>query len=176
MKPDPTFDQINSAFEYSPDTGIIIWKHRPWIPKMTDIRCAGKIAGWVTSQGYVRMALFINGMQYQLLGHRVAWALMTGSWPTHEIDHRDGIPSNNKWDNLRKADRVTNNVNRKPYNKSGLKGCYYCNQTKKWKATKTINKKRYHLGTFNTAEEAHDAFCRESEKHHGEFSHHLSSK
>ena len=39
-------------------------------------------------------------------------------------------------------------------NTSGHKGVYYSKREKKWKAAIRSNNVRYHLGTFNTREEA----------------------
>lgn len=64
----------------------------------------------------------VEGVAYYT--HRLAWALETGAWPAHQIDHRDHNRQNNRWDNLREATHTEQMMNRKPpkHNKTGLKG------------------------------------------------------
>ena len=54
-------------------------------------------------------------------------------------------------------------------NKSGFKGVTWSTAANKWAASITINGKRKHLGTFASAKEAHNAYCRAAENAFGEF-------
>lgn len=85
------------------------------------------------------------------------------------IDHRDGDGLNNTRANLRLCTKAQNNYNTKTSKQSpfGLKGVnrYY----KGYRARIRINKKMVHLGIFQTAEEAHAAYCKAAEKLFGEF-------
>ena len=51
--------------------------------------------------------------------------------------------------------------------KSGIKGVYF--RDNKWKATICINKKRTALGTFDTPEEAKQAYWRAAATNFGEY-------
>ena len=88
-----------------------------------------------------------------------------------QIDHRDGDGLNNRRSNLRVATRSQNMHNRSAYcnNKSGFKGVDFRKEGGKWRAKIRINNKEKHLGMFDSPEEAHEAYCRASEKYHGEF-------
>lgn len=47
-----------------------------------------------------------------LLGHRVAWVMMTGEQPPALLDHRNEVGTDNRWDNLRASNKPGNNQNR----------------------------------------------------------------
>ena len=98
--------------------------------------------------------------------HRVAWLLQTEQEPPDEIDHEDTDKLNNEWANLREATHSQNNCNRfDSKNTSGFKGVDFMKSKKKWRAR--IN--RSHLGLFETAEEAFEAYKKAADEIHGEF-------
>jgi len=173
MKPEPTFNRINDALSYDPESGVITWKYRHGVVEQANAAHAGEIAGSRHVEGYYHLFITIEGNSYRLRNHRVAWILMTGEWPTDQIDHRDGDKGNNRWLNLRASTHGQNQSNKKTYASSGFKGVTRIGDSS-WRAQITINKKSKYLGIFKTAEEAHAAFCKASELQHGEFAHHLS--
>jgi|SRR6185312_8581760 len=126
----------------------------------------GTIAGDPDSKGYLRLR--IDGRRY--LAHRVAWFYMTGMWPPDEVDHKNRKRQENWWDNLRLANTFQNKRNTSAYrnNRTGLKGAYLT-VGGRYTARIRINKKNLHLGTFNTAEEAHALYVAKSKEHFGEF-------
>lgn len=73
-----------------------------------------------------------------------------------EVDHINGKPNDNRLENLRIVTHKNNMKNEKLYNnnKSGHKGVYYSTREKKWKAAIKSDSVVYHLGTFNTKDEA----------------------
>lgn len=60
----------------------------------------------------------------RLLAHRVAWAVTFGEWPQNEIDHINGLRTDNRLSNLRDVTREMNkrNVKRQSNNRSGATG------------------------------------------------------
>jgi hypothetical protein len=108
----------------------------------------------------------LDGRQY--LAHRLAFFYMTGEWPPHQIDHIDRDPANNRWPNLRPATQGQNNVNKVAKRTCDLprgvtpNGSGYAARIKK-------NRVSYHLGTFRTPQEAHQAYLDAATKIHGEF-------
>lgn len=149
------------VLDYEPDSGSFIWK------SMTSLRCViGAEAGSLDKDGYRRVRLF--NKRYQ--AHRLIWLWMTGSWPVGVIDHIDGNPSNNSWSNLRDVSTQCNQLNQKPSNRrtiSGLIGANYDKYANKYLSRIHINGVTYHLGSFDTAEEAHRAYIEAKPKHHG---------
>ena len=73
-----------------------------------------------------------------------------------EVDHINGKTYDNRKENLRAISHVDNSKNLKIYNsnKSGHKGVHLDKREQKWKSYITFEKKRIHLGTFNTYEDA----------------------
>ena len=127
----------------------------------------GTKAGTVLANGYVH----IGFCRRYYKAHRLAWLLMTGSWPSALIDHVNGVKSDNRWSNLREATRTQNAANARlaVHNSSGFKGVSFHARRGRWQANiRTEGRYRY-LGLFDTAEEAHAAYSREAKKHFGEF-------
>lgn len=85
-------------------------------------------------------------------------------------DHINGNPLDNRWVNLRVCSGPQNVCNRKmsKHNTSGFKGV---SETKRgrYAAQIAFQRKTYYLGTFDTPEEAHRAYCEAAVRLHGEF-------
>jgi hypothetical protein len=141
--------ELKELLHYDPETGIFRWRHAR---KNNQIKPWG-VAGSITDWGY--MQIEINNKGYK--SHRLAWLYITGEWPEHEIDHHDGVPSNNAWKNLRLATRKQNQENLGLFrnNTSGYRGV--SKKNKKWQAYVSNNRKKIYLGYFDTAEEAAQA-------------------
>lgn len=151
---------VRDVFNYDPETGVFTWRNS------TNKRMKpGQIAGCLNSIGYV--FLCIEGQRY--LAHRLAWLYMTGEHPKNCIDHINGNRSDNKFSNLRQANKSENGYNRPctTGSKSGLKGVTAVRD--KWQSRITVGGKKINIGTFSTAQEAHKAYCEAASLMHGEF-------
>ena len=90
------------------------------------------------------------------------------------VDHKNRDTSDNRIENLRLATYSQNARNRKrsALSTTGLKGAARFNSPrnlKRFRSTITIDGKRIHLGQFDTAEEAHEAYVKAATELHGEF-------
>lgn len=95
------------------------------------------------------------------MAHRLAWLHVTGSWPNEDVDHVDGNPGNNSWENLRDVAHVTNLQNQRHAQKgsqSGILGVTWQPSRNKWQARICVMGKQMHLGLFLTATEASLAY------------------
>ncbi len=162
---------LREALAYDPVTGILRWRpklgERPGV-KSWNTKYAGTPAGWPTTLGYFFFRFTFNGKSYGVACHRAAWALMTGAWPLAEIDHRDGIRSNNRWTNLREATHAQNAQNRKldKRNSSGFCGVHWEKRARQWEASIRVLGRLHKLGLFATPEEARDAYLSAKARFH----------
>lgn len=159
----PTAEYVRMLLAYDPSTGEFIWRERRGGKAI-----AGTIAGRAKPEsGHIEIA--IDRVRHG--AHRLAFLVMTGSWPAGEIDHIDGNPANNRWKNLREATDAQNarNSRIRSTNKCGLKGVNWHKARACWVAQITVDRKKVHLGLFDTAEEAHSAYVAAARKHHGQF-------
>jgi hypothetical protein len=142
-----TFRDVDEQLHYDDETGLLIRKKRS---SSSVKKC--DVAGHKKHDGYITVR--VKGRPN--LAHRVIWLLKTGSWPTGEIDHIDGDPSNNRFENLRQVDHRTNGMNLRLYstNKSGMQGVSWHSQTKKWKAQINDDNGKRYLGCFISIEDA----------------------
>jgi hypothetical protein len=155
---------LKSKYRYDPETGFFHWiaesgGHKQFKP--------GDKAGLVYGRGYVY--LFYKARK-KVLAHRFAYACMTGKWPALHIDHINGVKTDNRWSNLREATHSQNLWNRAATRKSvsGLKGVRQ-KTPGRWTAEIKKNNVKYHLGTYDTAKLAYDAYIEAAERLHGEF-------
>lgn len=97
--------------------------------------------------------------------------LLTACPPGMVVDHVDGDPRNNCRANLRLCSQAENLRNRKraKSNRSGFKGVYRDSSSSSFRAEIKIDGKRFRLGSFPTAEQAHAAYVAASHQHHGAF-------
>ena len=91
--------------------------------------------------------------------HRVAWLIMTGEWPELEVDHINGVESDNRWANLRLVTSAENKKNRslQANNTSGVNGVYWDKTNQRWHARIMVSKRYVSLGHFKSLEEAKEA-------------------
>lgn len=80
--------------------------------------------------------------------------------PTHQVDHINGIKSDNRIANLRWVTPRQNCQNKKCHQNGRLVGTFYEVSRRKWQAALVVNGRKKHLGRFNTAEEAHAAYLK----------------
>ena len=111
----------------------------------------GAIAGYIEKSGYRRV--MVDGKTH--MAHRLVWKLVAGSDPK-TIDHIDGNKLNNDISNLRSVEVADNCRNKQQCkrNTSGINGVLRDSSGKKWVARITHDYKCYHLGTFETSEQA----------------------
>lgn len=103
--------------------------------------------------------------------HRVILSRILGRelLAVETVDHRDCNSLNNCRDNLRLATRAENNRNtpKKSHNTSGFKGVLY----RKGRPKPFARIGHTYLGSFDTPEEAHAAYCAAAIERYGEFAH-----
>ena len=142
-------DALKSLLRYEPETGLIYWvaKGKGMIKK--------KAAGTKLHSGY--LGVCIGHKRWQ--AHRIAWALHHGAWPKDQIDHINGIKTDNRICNLREATNSQNgkNLGLSKANTSGVKGVSFERYTQKWKATIRVDGKSISIGRFNSIEDACNA-------------------
>jgi hypothetical protein len=150
-----TAERLREVIDYDPERGVLIWKK------------SGNVAGYVGKEGYRNVC--VDGRMYR--EHRLAWLHATGSWPKQSLDHINGSRADNRLTNLREASGMQNakNMKRPVTNTSGLKGASWHKRSGKWQAAIMCDRKLKHLGLFETAEEAHAAYCEAASRLHGDF-------
>ncbi|MDE1139960.1 MAG: HNH endonuclease [Paraburkholderia tropica] len=146
-----TAERLRELLWYNPETGVFTWRVRPG-RKMR----IGQEAGSMTANGYVQIK--VDKRRY--LAHRLAWLHVHGEWPIDDIDHINGVRTDNRIENLRD---VTGHVNMQ-----NLKKATAQNKTAKMLGV-TMSRDRYqaqikvdgkykYLGVFESAEAAHEAY------------------
>lgn len=163
FKPMPPADYLRRIFNYDPETGILYWNYREDVPKATNTRFAGCIAGSY-DKGYLTVRL--NNVLYMV--HRVAFVIYHGDilGIEDEIDHEDLNGCNNKIRNMRKATDTDNNANKdmQVNNTSGSKSIDQL-PSEKWRARIA----GLHLGCYDTIQEATEAYGQAAETLYGKF-------
>ncbi|CAI1840075.1 Uncharacterised protein [Serratia grimesii] len=143
-------ERVRELFHYDQDTGVFTRRVR------TALRTkVGDIVGSKDTYGYLQVK--ISEKMYLL--HRLAWLYVYGSMPKATIDHIDRCKTNNSISNLRDVSRCINmrNTPTPRNNESGYKGVHYRKDSGNFYAFLTVNRKRIHLGCYNTLESANSA-------------------
>lgn len=156
--PELTAERLRELLSYDPATGIFRWavSRGPMSP--------GDRAGTITAKGYV----VIRISRSNFMAHQLAWLIQTGAWPASTVDHRDGNPANNCFDNLRQATHAQNQQNSKVYknNTNGFPGTYRSKKDGLWKARIQVNGRRIPLGCFKSPQDAYVAYLAGKAEHH----------
>ncbi len=138
-----TQELLKERYNYDPLTGLFTNKVR-----FNNRAIEGAVAGQVDSEGYMRIG--INKKTY--MAHRLAWLYHYGCWPKHTIDHINQVKDDNRVVNLRDVSLSTN-----CFNRGNSKG-YTQRSSGNYRAQIIVDKVAYNLGTYSTAEEAHQAY------------------
>ena len=104
----------------------------------------------------------------RIRGHRLAWFLTYGYMPKI-IDHINGNGLDNRLCNLREVTQQQNchNIKKIPsHNTTGYMGVSYFKAGKKYSAHINLNGKKKHLGYFNFALDAYNAYLTAKKKYH----------
>ena len=140
--------RIKQLLEFSPDTGLFIWKQK------TGSVAGGVIAG-TPHKGYVRIQ--VDGALYR--AHRLAWEWFYGAKPIGEIDHINGDKSDNRIGNLRCVDHSTNMQNQsRAHAVNSCKTLGVSEQGGRYRARLRVNGKNASLGMYDTLDAAHQAY------------------
>ncbi|MDM0086898.1 MULTISPECIES: HNH endonuclease signature motif containing protein [unclassified Variovorax] len=149
-----TAEQLRAVVSYCPETGVF-----------TSHLTGRPIGFLVKAKGYV--CLGVLGKKCN--AHHLAWLLAYGEWPKGEIDHRDGVKTNNRLANLRDVSRDVNSQNQlraHSRSTSGLLGVSADPKRGKWKASIFRESRKHFLGRFDTPELAHACYVQEKRRLH----------
>lgn len=155
-----THDELLTLLDYSPETGVFVWKST----KRYHLQFLGSRAGSPNKDGYRQIKI-----HNRLYGeHRLAWLYMYGCWPDKHIDHINGVRDDNRCCNLREATHAENHQNRHSHKGSSSKyiGVSYYKRRNKYIAYINVSGVRHHLGYFKTQEDAYAAYCEAKKKLH----------
>ena len=155
--PLPSQEYLLNLFSYEPETGKLFHK----VYKNSQAQ-SGDAAGCLGGDGYINVT--INKQKFYI--SRIIWMMMTGDDPgALYVDHKDRDRSNNRWNNLRLANRPQQMWNRK------MPGKGYCfdRQRNKWIVRVYVNGKRLWGGRHDTEQQAREAAQRLRAAHQGEF-------
>lgn len=123
------------------------------------------VFGSVHKDGYA--LLRANIVKYR--AHRLVWIYHNGDIPDGlNIDHINGIRTDNRIENIRLATKAENaqNTIKKSNNSSGYMGVFWDTKSKKWRAQICHNLKVIHIGRFNCPKEAHEAYLKKKAELH----------
>lgn len=145
-----TLERLKELLTYTPETGAFVWKLK------CGRRGPGGSAGYINTLG--RRIIMIAGKSY--IASRLAIFYMTGNWPIGDVDHIDRNRANDAIDNLRICTRSQNNTNstfEHPRKKKTLpRGVY--KRGRKFAAHVSVKNKSQYLGSYDTVEEAQQAY------------------
>jgi len=148
MMPTLTQRRLHELLHYDAATGVFTWRVDHALNR------AGAAAG---KSGGGSLKIGIDGVRY--FAHRLAWLYMTGKLPTNEIDHRNGVSTDNRWNNLRDVDHSVNQQNRRRAQRNNIVGLLGVSPYgTRFRAKIKANGKHLHLGLFESADDAHAAF------------------
>lgn len=120
--------------------------------------------------GYARTNITRDdGTKTTVSMHRMLLGIRFGD--KRKVDHRSGVISDNRKENLRICTNAQNirNQKKRSNNTSGLKGVSWNEKNKSWVARIGFDNETIYIGSFNTAENAHAAYCAKAKELHGEF-------
>lgn len=161
----PTPEELRKLLRYEPDTGKLFWRARSVALFSSTGRRSANHACALWNSRFAGKEAFTadDGGGYKSGGifcrlhraHRVIWALHHDEWPTHEIDHINGVKDDNRIVNLRDVSHIENsrNTRRSSNNTSGHMGVGWNKARGKWEARIKVGRQIY-LGLFDVFEDA----------------------
>jgi hypothetical protein len=152
----PSLAKIKDELHYDSLSGVFTWK-------VTRNRIvAGQRAGTLDAKGYRRIRY--RGDAY--FAHHLAFYFEKGRFSSMQIDHINGARDDNRIANLREATQLENSQNQGigARNTTGFLGVTKLGS--RFVASVKINGTPTHLGVYDTANDAHEAYVSAKAKHH----------
>ena len=137
-----TLEKAREAFRYDPDSGMLYRRHGD-----------RERVGTARANGY----LLVSFGNRNYMVHRLAWLLMTGSWPVGPVKQVNGIKTDNRWVNLRYRDDEAVDVVSEDSPPPGTLGVVP--EGGGWVAVVPHADELLGIGPFDTHAAAHDAFA-----------------
>lgn len=156
-----TRDRLKELMHYDQETGVFT----RLVTTNNRGAKAGDTAGSKSKNGY----LFVSIGYKKYLLHRLAWLYVHGCWPEKDIDHINGIRTDNRIANLRDVSRSENLQNTRgprANSSSGLLGVSFDKGRNKWTSQIMLDGKHIHLGRFDDKEKAHQEYLKAKRIHH----------
>lgn len=154
-----TQDRLKELLYYEPETGIFtrIVTQGHFVK--------GTIAGSADADGYIQIT--IDYVPYR--SHRLAFLYMDGKLPSskYQVDHRNGVRNDNRWENLRLVNAAMNSQNVRNGSRINANGFIgVLKKRGKFQARIWANGVFHHIGMFLTAQDAHAAYVLAKRKMH----------
>jgi hypothetical protein len=148
---------VRLQFEFQPLTGDLVRKA---------YRGKGLPVTTTNTEGY--LVTKVRGRQYRV--HRLAWLMVHGAWPEHEIDHINGVKTDNRLGNLRDVSPALNQHNKRlpqGNNSTGFLGVTRRNG--RYAAQIERAGRQVQAGSFDTPQEASAAYLAAKAVYHPGF-------
>lgn len=145
-----TKDTLLKYFDIDFNAGLFLWKEdRGRLAKK------GDIAGSRSDGGYIRIK--VEGKLY--MAHRLMWLAATGEMPLGQIDHINGVRTDNRLINLRDVTPSENCLNRaaRVDSTSRVPGVAWHKKQQRWVARLQVEGERIQLGSFKRFSQAVNA-------------------
>ena len=149
-----TQKELQQFLDYNLTAGVFIWKGG---------RRMGKVAGTQTHKGYTQIK--IKGKCYR--AGRLAILYVDGAFPEDQVDHRNRIRNDDRYDNLICCSQSYNmqNVGVPKNNTTGIRGVGWCNTRNMFTAKIVVNNKFKGLGYFDNKIDAIKARLKGEQKY-----------
>lgn len=159
-KPHITVETLRQLLRPDFEAGVLTWMPRSaeWFRSarsfgMWNSRYAGTFAlNTMNGQGYLGGAI----LGQSVVLHRAIWAMYSGAWPDADIDHINGVKTDNRIVNLRHVPHVENmrNQKRRLSNKSGVQGVSWDEPEARWRVTIRNGGRQITVGRFTSFADA----------------------
>ena len=93
-------EHLLSTYRYDEETGKVI--NRKW---------NREYSGVIKNNGYIYVKVFFQGDRFEIRKHRLVFFLVNSRFPK-EIDHINGVKTDNRIENLREVSHSENEVNK----------------------------------------------------------------
>jgi len=158
-----SYQYLSKTFSYNEETGDLIW--------IGHFATGSKAGTLVKKRGYQSPYIKVTINRLDFKAHRLAWCLYHKQDipENHVIDHINGDSTDNSIVNLRLATCHQNSMNSviPKCSTTGVKGV--CKSGRKFRAYINHKFKQIHLGSFESIEEAKEAYNKAALKLYGEF-------
>lgn len=148
--------RLKELLHYNPETGVFT--------RLVSLNFAvkvGDVAGSLMKKGY--WAIGVDKTKHK--AHRLAWLYVHGVWPKDQVDHINGVKTDNRIENLREATNAENSQNVRPWKGRKMFG-HQRKDNGKWAVAINTGADRRHIGLFDTQEQAHTAYLAAKAKYH----------